>query len=73
MKPIDKLAREICWLGFSVEYRKTSGYTKARYWKRLTEAARASYRKEAMHFVWMYDNIDPYLLHPLSFRIDDDE
>lgn len=68
MPPLDKLARDICWIGFSDK--KAVGCTKAAYWKRIPEDTREAYRKEAAHFVWVYDNVDLRLLLPLSFRID---
>lgn len=68
MKPIDKLARDICWIGFADK--RSVGKTKAAYWKSLPEETRDNYRKEASHFVWVFDNIDLRLLTPLSFRPD---
>jgi hypothetical protein len=69
MTPLDKLARDICWIGFP--NKKLVGRTKAQHWKNLPEETRHEYRKEAQHFVWIYDNIDLRLLGPLSFRVED--
>lgn len=67
MKPLDKLARDICWLGFANP--KEVGRTKAAYWKSLPEETRENYRKEASHFVWLYDNLPTDWMGPLSFRV----
>lgn len=69
LSPIDKLARNICWIGFTTKDAKR-GKTAASYWKSLPEETQKHYRDEANHFVWLYDNIDHHLLNPLSFKID---
>lgn len=71
MKAIDKLAREICWFGFTDRSPKTVGCTKAQYWKKLPEETRQEYRNRASEFVYLYDNLDHALLGPLSFRLPD--
>ena len=50
MSDLEKLAREICWSGFSPFGRK--GKTKAEYWNSITEVARENYRADAKKFVW---------------------
>lgn len=44
---IEKLARDICWAGFSDAIRRED--TKARYWKTIAAEARADYVREAKY------------------------
>jgi hypothetical protein len=60
---MEKLAREICWLGFAVPAQ--AGVTKARYWKQLPESTRQNYRCDAQRFAFLLENLDVELLNEL--------
>lgn len=62
---IEKLAREICWLGFRHPL-ATKGKTKARYWKEITESARQNYRADAEHFAYLLRRVPVDLLNELN-------
>lgn len=62
--PIEKLAREICWLGFS-HPDATRGKTKASYWKSLPESTRQNYRGDARQFAYLLDRVPVDLLNEL--------
>jgi hypothetical protein len=62
MKPIEKLAREICWLGFTTPASR-AGKTKASYWKRLPEETHQSYIIEAQHFTWLLSELSDDMLN----------
>ena len=49
--PIDKLAREICWAGFTTKEARR-GKTKVTYWKSIAEEARDGYRDDARWLFW---------------------
>lgn len=66
--PLEKLAREICWLGFANRDPKIVGCTKVQYWKRLAESKKQDYRSEARQFMYIYDNVSIALLVQLCFR-----
>ena len=51
MSPIETLARDICWAGFTTKQAKT-GKTKASYWRAIAETAREGYRNDARWFFW---------------------
>jgi hypothetical protein len=61
---IEKLAREICWMGFSPNGR--TGKTKNRYWLSITEDARQQYRASARHFAWVLEKIPVEMLNEVS-------
>lgn len=48
---IEKLARDICWAGFSDATKRED--TKAKYWKTIAPAARADYMQEAKYFAFL--------------------
>ena len=62
--PIEKLAAEICWLGF-VHPASKRGKTKASYWKSLPESTRQDYRCEARRFAYLLDRVNDDLLNEL--------
>ncbi len=63
--PMEKLAREICWLGFALPNPKHVGCTKAQYWKNLPESTRQNYRADARQFAYLLDRLDVDLLNEL--------
>jgi len=56
MTNLEKMARRICWLGFTTPAGR-KGKTEARYWKSLSETKRREYQREAEHFMWLYKNL----------------
>lgn len=64
LSPIEKLAREICWMGFSPEGR--IGKTKAAYWRAISGIARKGYREDALQFAHLLKHIDVNLLNEIS-------
>ena len=50
--PIEILAREICWRGFSGSYRPAEG--KVAYWQRVTGEARERYMRDAEYLAWLW-------------------
>lgn len=62
LTPVEKLAREICWLGFTHPLVK-KGKTKASYWKTICEDARKGYRAEAEHFIYLLKRVPVDLLN----------
>lgn len=65
MTPIEKIAREICWLGFRHPL-ATKGKTKASYWKEITEEARQLYRNEAANFIYLFKRVPVNLLNEVE-------
>lgn len=61
--PMERLARDLCWFGFSSDYRR--GKSKVYYWKSLPEAARQNYRYEAARFAYLLNQLDAELLNQL--------
>lgn len=53
MKNIEKLAREICWMGFTTREGRL-GKTKASYWKSLSDEKRKEYIRDAEWWHWVY-------------------
>lgn len=65
MNPIEKLAREICWAGFTTkEGRK--GKTKARYWRTLPSDTRQDYVRDARWFAFMMRRVSVKVLNELT-------
>jgi hypothetical protein len=60
LSPLEKLARAICWAGFSAEGR--AGRTEAAYWRGISEDARASYLAEASRMVWLHSQVPPSII-----------
>jgi hypothetical protein len=58
--PVEKIAREICWLGFASPRPDT---TKARYWESISEDARQNYRCDARRFVFLYHRLPVDLIN----------
>jgi hypothetical protein len=58
--PVEKIAREICWLGFQSPRPET---TKAKYWEEISEGARRNYRCDARRFVFLYHALPVDLLN----------
>lgn len=44
---IERLARDICWVGFTESYRKQLKQTKAQYWALMPDESRENYRGDA--------------------------
>lgn len=61
LNPVEKLAREICWLGFTHPSFRI-GKTKASYWASLPEPTRERYRLDAAQFVWIVNKINKRVL-----------
>jgi hypothetical protein len=69
MAPIEKLAREICWAGFScAEARK--GKTKAKYWRDISGLARQMHLSEAGRFAYLLGAIEPSVLKEVLAEAD---
>lgn len=67
MTPIEKLAREICWAGFThPEARR--GKRKASYWKSITEGARVGYIADARQFAHLLDSLDIDTINALNLK-----
>lgn len=64
--PMEKLAREICWMGFALP--EKSGTTKARYWKQISESARQNYRADAQRFVYLLENVPAAMLREIELK-----
>lgn len=65
MGSIEKLAREICWAGFTYRDAKI-GKTKAGYWKSLPEHSRALYVSEAERFAFLMKRVSVDVLNELE-------
>lgn len=52
MTNLEKLAREICWAGFTTPMGR-KGKTKAGYWRGLSQEKQTEYKREAEHFIWL--------------------
>lgn len=52
MSGLEKLAREICWLGFADP--KNAGCTKTEYWRRIDPNAKRDYLDDARRFCSLY-------------------
>lgn len=48
----EKLARDICWLGFNNPTKATGCRNAAQYWKCVSNAARGDYIKHAKELIW---------------------
>lgn len=66
-KTIEKIAREMCWLGFAHADAR-AGKTKASYWKSLPESTRQNYRSDAINFAYWVGKINFDLLNELTIR-----
>ena len=55
LSPIERLARDICWIGFVNP--KLAGTTKITYWNRLPETTRTKYRDEAKRFAFLLERV----------------
>jgi len=64
MTPVQQLAREICWAGFTKEGR--AGKTKSSYWNSLPEKTRADYIREAERFSWLLKRVSVDVLNKLD-------
>lgn len=60
LKPMERLAREICWLGFHEP--KSVGVSKSQYWKQITENSRKHYRQEAERFAFYFEKLSLAML-----------
>ncbi len=60
MSPLEKLARAICWAGFSAESR--AGRTEATYWRGISDDARANYLAEASRMIWLHRQVTPKII-----------
>ena len=67
---MEKLAREICWMGFSNP--KAVGKTKAKYWQSLPPVTQNEYRTEAVHFVRILSGISSDLLNEIEIERSED-
>lgn len=45
--PTERLARDICWAGFTPSYRRMMKRTKVQYWASMSPEARESYMADA--------------------------
>ena len=65
MKPIEKLARDICWAEF-VGPRWSIGHTRKSYWDSLPEETKTAYKDEALRIAFMVRklNLSPMRLGP---------
>lgn len=74
LTPHEKLAREICWAGFSTPEGR-AGKTKASYWRTITEETRQDYREQANCFIFVLSNVSADLLNEIEtfhiFRAED--
>ncbi|BEV45977.1 hypothetical protein CRBSH125_21600 [Afipia carboxidovorans] len=52
---IEKLARDICWSGFSGDM--CIGQTKAEYWRDISWVARSGYIADAKHLLHLVDRL----------------
>ncbi len=69
MKPVERLARDICWVGFFKP--RSFGITKAAYWKSLPQSTRKNYEADASQFVWLLSRLPletVNLAHELAHR-----
>jgi hypothetical protein len=67
MAPIEKLAREICWAGFTSPGAKI-GKTKASYWKSITENSRKNYIADAHRFAFLLARVSVDVLNEVHSR-----
>lgn len=51
--PMERLAREICWAGFTTPASRREAKSANVYWGSLPEDSRQNYRQEASHFRWL--------------------
>lgn len=56
MTNLEKLAREICWMGLTTRDARR-GKTKSRYWKSLSDEKRREYISDAQWWHWIYCNV----------------
>lgn len=54
MKPVEKLARRICWLEFALP---VDGTTEVAYWRGVSPAKKAEYVEDARWLIWMVDRL----------------
>lgn len=64
MTPVQQLAREICWAGFTTKAGR-AGKTKNRYWQSISDHARADYIEEAERFAFLLKRVDVDVLNKL--------
>lgn len=64
MNVIEKLAREICWAGFTTKEGR-AGKTKVSYWRSLPADTRLGYVREAEQFAWIYKRVSADVLNEL--------
>lgn len=55
--PVEVLAREICWAGFTTTSPRMVSCTKAAYWREISQDARDDYLNEARRFIFLYHRI----------------
>lgn len=53
MKPLEKLARDICWAEFVRPTKASIGHTRASYWAGLPEETKTNYKDEAVRLAFM--------------------
>lgn len=56
-KTIERLARDICWRGFSSDERKRRKGGKRVYWVEITDTSREHYRAQARSFLWFLSKL----------------
>lgn len=56
LNPIERLARDICWAGFTSPA-AVIGKTRASYWRDISPDAREEYRQEARRFAWLLNRV----------------
>lgn len=66
LKPIEKLAREICWRDFSEPFRKMVGETKAAYWNALSDEKRNEYVRTAQWWLATYRRLPVDLINEVE-------
>jgi hypothetical protein len=49
---LERLAMDICWAEFIGNPRKAAGCSKTQYWKKVTDEAKVSYRKDAERLMY---------------------
>jgi len=52
--PIERIARDICWSGFTSKDGRT-GKTKRGYWESVADAKKEEYRRDARYFCFLLD------------------
>lgn len=65
MALLDKIGREICWLGFTHRDAKR-GKTKASYWNSLPKETHIRYRLEAQHLIWLLKTLPAKMVKELT-------